>query len=66
MDFINFFDTIRSKEPVDVSSWKYFTTTEIFDVKTGASISKRLLSDGNTPRITVTALNNGIGGKYQE
>lgn len=59
---------------LDISEWKEFKISEIFitepnknkiQVPTGASISKKDLKDGNIPRITVTAINNGISGYYE-
>lgn len=66
IDLVKFFETIRKSSPIDVSQWKYFDIDEIFCVHTGASMPKNKLEKGTTPRITVTALNNGIGGKYQD
>lgn len=52
--------------------WKEFYIRDIFvvedkneiQVPTGAYINKKYLTKGETPRITVTSQNNGIGGYY--
>lgn len=51
-------------KPLDVSGWKKFKITDIFDIGTGACVKKQNLIDGELPRISVTNLNNGIQGKY--
>ena len=40
--------------------WGKFKLTEIFDISTGATIKTSEKLDGETPRISVTAYNNGI------
>lgn len=62
------------KNKIDVRKWKEFKIFEIFmtsnvgskkQVPTGASVSKKDLEEnGNTPRISVTGINNGIVGCY--
>ncbi len=57
---------------IDTTKWKEFSIFNVFktidsknkQVPTGASVDKKNLQDGNTPRITVTNLNNGIIGYY--
>lgn len=56
---------------VDTSQWKKFLVKDLFEtthngknVPTGAWISKKDLSPGSIPRITVTGLNNGIVEYY--
>ena len=49
---------------VDVSTWKKFTVSEIFDVKTGAHVKN--LKEGDTPRISVSGVNNGITGCFKD
>lgn len=57
--------------PVDTSTWGEFKVGELFETNgkktfTGASVNKTKLSDGQTPRITVTEKNNGIYGFYND
>lgn len=59
------------KHPVDTSTWGEFKVGELFETNgkktfTGASVNKNKLSDGGTPRITVTEKNNGIYGYYSD
>lgn len=58
---------------IKIDNWKSFYISEIFytdknekniQVPTGAMISKKLLEDGTTPRVTVSNFNNGITGYY--
>lgn len=47
------------KHPVNTSTWGVFKVGELFETNgkktfTGASVNKNKLSDGGTPRITVT------------
>lgn len=44
--------------------WKKFKLQNIFSIGTGASIPKKNLISGRTPRISVTSANNGIMGFY--
>ena len=40
--------------------WSSFRIKDLFDVYTGANVSKNLLTFGNLPRITATDANNGV------
>ena len=60
---------------INVSNWENFYISEIFftekngkniQVPTGAMISKKMLEDGETPRVTVSNFNNGITGYYSD
>lgn len=60
---------------IDLRNWKEFKISDIFitnyignklQVPTGASVKKKNLIEGDIPRITVTGLNNGVFGYYQE
>lgn len=60
---------------IDISEWENFSIPQIFytekkgktlQVPTGAMLSKRILEDGNTPRVTVSNFNNGITGYYMD
>lgn len=60
---------------IDVNDWKEFTIKDIFktetkgksvQVPTGGQIATKLLSEGGTPRITVSGVNNGIVGCYSD
>ncbi len=58
---------------IDTSDWKEFQISELFQTEkvgktiqtpTGAMISKRKLTEGDIPRVTVSNYNNGIIGYY--
>ena len=58
---------------IDTTDWKSFLISDVFktngkgtklQVPTGANINQKDLIEGNTPRITVTGINNGISGYY--
>ena len=58
---------------INTSHWHPFKIKELFitekkgkklQVPTGAYVEKKLLKDGNTPRITVMGINNGICGYF--
>lgn len=60
---------------LDFNSWKEFKVSDIFitnyignklQVPTGANVKKKNLIEGDIPRITVTSINNGVFGYYQE
>lgn len=60
---------------IDITEWKEFEIRELFltendrnkfQVPTGASIPKRYLRDGQTPRISATNVNNGILGYFED
>ena len=46
--------------------YRNFKVTDIFIVETGANIPQNELKSGKTPRISVTNLNNGISGYYND
>ena len=60
------------KDSIDISNWKEFTLTKLFDIKGSKTTPKNnliLTSDGKYPYITTAATNNGIAGysdKYTE
>lgn len=47
--------------PLDKKEWKEFWLEDIVDIKSGKDIYARERIEGNTPYITATAQNNGIG-----
>ncbi len=47
--------------PLDKKEWKEFWLEDIVDIKSGQDIYARERIEGNTPYITATAQNNGIG-----
>ncbi|WP_174519798.1 restriction endonuclease subunit S, partial [Lactococcus lactis] len=46
---------------VNDKAWKAFVIGDIFEMTTGASISKNEFSSGNIPRVTASDNKNGIG-----
>ncbi len=40
--------------------WREFKIADVFDIFTGALIDKKIINDGDIPRISATDLNNGI------
>ncbi len=46
--------------------YRNFKVTDVFIVETGANIPQNELESGETPRISVTNLNNGISGYYND
>ena len=56
----------QKKAPtVNIDRWKEFKLTELFNVKTGAYLSKNQLKPGSIPRVTVSSVNNGIVGPFE-
>ena len=60
---------------IDTSRWKVFTVGELFEthavgekthVPTGGAVARKLLSDGSTPRITVSGVDNGVVGYFED
>lgn len=60
---------------IDTTQWKEYSISDLFltekvgrkiQVPTGSYIEKKLLKEGQIPRITVTGVNNGICGYYEE
>lgn len=60
---------------MDFAKWKEFKISDVFitnkikdklQVPTGASISRSKLTNGNIPRISVTNINNGILGCFED
>ena len=47
--------------PLDKKEWKEFWLEDVVDIKSGKDIYARERIEGNTPYITATAQNNGIG-----
>ena len=62
----NLINIVKNSEntKIDISHWKKFKLTDLFNIQTGANILKEKLEDGNIPRISVTNTNNGIQGYY--
>ena len=65
----------EKKHAVDASGWKIFRVEELFEtekvgrkiqVPTGSWIASKNLVPGSTPRITVSGVNNGITGYYND
>ena len=63
----------RKIEKISCDCWKEFYVKDLFitnqrgneiNVPTGSMVKRRDLEDGNTPRITVTGIDNGIVGYY--
>lgn len=53
-------------EPLKINGWKEFKLTDLFNVKTGAYLSKHQLKPGSIPRVTVSSVNNGIVGSFEK
>ena len=60
---------------IDTTQWKEYSISDLFvtekvgnkiQVPTGSYIEKKLLKEGETPRITVTGVNNGISGYFED
>lgn len=51
---------MKSRLKLTDREWGTFGVGDLFEVSTGANISKKQLSEGTTPRITATDDNNGI------
>ena len=49
----------------DTLEWGKFKLQEIFQITTGACVKKERLKQGDIPRISVTGINNGIQGFFQ-
>lgn len=63
---INLLRQQQKKAPtVNIDRWKEFKLTELFNVKTGAYLSKNQLKPGSIPRVTVSSVNNGIVGSFE-
>ena len=52
-------------KPLKINGWKEFKLTDLFNVKTGAYLSKHQLKPGSIPRVTVSSVNNGIVGSFE-
>lgn len=52
-------------KPLEINGWKEFKLTDLFNVKTGAYLSKHQLKPGSIPRVTVSSVNNGIVGSFE-
>lgn len=61
---LNYIQNNTDGKKVDVTKWKKFLISEIFDVRTGAHVKR--LNEGGTPRISVSGVNNGITGYYED
>lgn len=46
---------------MDTSSWKWFRVGDVFNVKAGKYHYKHEYKEGNTPYLSATAVNNGVG-----
>lgn len=60
---------------IDIRKWKEFKISDLFitnkinnkiHVPTGSTVARGMLSEGNTPRVTVSNINNGISGYYAD
>lgn len=60
---------------LNIKNWETYSISEIFQteqtgkkiqVPTGATVYKRFLKEGSTPRVTVSNFNNGITGYYSD
>ncbi|STP13428.1 restriction endonuclease subunit S [Helicobacter cinaedi] len=51
---------------LDTSKWQSFELRELFDIGTGAICKAKDLRDGDTPRISVKGVNNGIQGYFKD
>lgn len=60
---------------VDTQNWKTFKVGELFEthsigkkvcVPTGGIIAQQALNDGNTPRVTVSGIDNGVVGEFAD
>ncbi len=60
---------------IDISEWKEFKISDLFitnkinnklHVPTGSMVERGSLREGNTPRVTVSNMNNGISGYYAD
>lgn len=49
---------------LDTSKWKMFKLSEFFEISTGAICDSKDLIEGETPRISVKGVNNGIQGYF--
>lgn len=72
LDIINNFKT-RINKSLDISQWKEYKIEDLFitnkrkneiNVPTGCMVKRKELEDGETPRITVLGVDNGIVGYY--
>lgn len=58
-------------KPIDTKTWKEFKISDLFETNnekayTGASVKRENLIPGETPRVTVSNINNGITGYYED
>ena len=68
------YTTLDSKigyTPIDTKTWKEFKIGDLFETNnekayTGASVKRENLIPGETPRVTVSNINNGITGYYED
>lgn len=60
---------------IDTTQWKEYSISDLFitevvgrkiQVPTGSYIERKSLKEGETPRITVTGINNGICGYFED
>ena len=60
---------------IDTTQWKEYSISDLFitevvgrkiQVPTGSYIERKYLKEGETPRITVTGINNGICGYFED
>jgi hypothetical protein len=50
----------RPTPPLDVTEWKRFQLSELFDIKKGARVTKANMKPGTTPFISAIDSNNGV------
>ena len=58
-------------KPINTKTWKEFKIGDLFETNndktyTGASVKRENLITGETPRVTVSNINNGITGYYAD
>lgn len=51
---------------LDVSRWRKFSISEVFEIKTGAYVKKENLTAGDIPRISAANTNDGIISYYSD
>ena len=54
----------KMTEPLDTSTWKEFKYTDLFKIERGTIQSMSNIKAGDTPIITASTHNNGVGGFF--
>jgi type I restriction enzyme M protein len=60
VSFKMFIDSEKHHELVSVKKWKYFTLSELFEVKKGKRLTKANMIPGTTPFVGAIDSNNGV------